>query len=82
MMKLFVGNISFETTEADLRSVFAPFGEISDVKVVTDRVTGRSRGFAFVEMAHSEEAAKAVTGLQGSQVAGRALTVNEAHPKR
>ena len=82
MMKLFVGNMAFETTEGDLRSMFSPFGEISDIKVVTDRETGRPRGFAFVEMTHSEEATKAITALQGTQLAGRALTVNEARPKQ
>ena len=81
-MKLFVGNISFETTETELRTMFEPFGAISDVKVVTDRETGRPRGFAFIEMSNSGEATKAITALQGTQMAGRALTVNEARPKR
>ena len=82
MTKVFVGNISFETTEGEIRTMFAPFGEISGVKVITDRDTGRPRGFAFVEMTQAGDAAKAITALAGTQMAGRAITVNEARPKR
>jgi RNA recognition motif-containing protein len=81
MKNLFVGNMSFSTTESDLRSLFEPFGEIARVSVVTDRDTGRARGFAFVEMNNDEEAAKAIAGLNGKEVDGRALNVNEARPK-
>ena len=81
MKNLFVGNMSFSTTEGDLRSIFEPFGEITRVNVVTDRDTGRARGFAFVEMTNDEEAAKAIAALNGKEVDGRALNVNEARPK-
>ena len=81
MKNLFVGNMSFSTTESDLRSIFEPFGEITRVNVVTDRDTGRARGFAFVEMTNNEEAAKAIAALNGKEVDGRALNVNEARPK-
>jgi RNA recognition motif-containing protein len=81
MKNLFVGNMSFQTTESELRSLFEPFGEISRVNVITDRDTGQARGFAFVEMAHDDEAAKAISSLNGKEVDGRALNVNEARPK-
>ena len=81
MKNVFVGNMSFEATEGGLRSLFEPFGEITRVQLITDRDTGRPRGFAFVEMANDEEAAKAITALNGTQMDGRALNVNEAKPK-
>jgi RNA recognition motif-containing protein len=81
MKNLFVGNMSFQTAEADLRALFAPFGEITRVHVAKDRETGRARGFGFVEMANDEEAAKAIAGLDGKEVGGRNLKVNEATPK-
>lgn len=81
MKKLYVGNMSFDTTETDLRSLFEPFGEISSVHIATDRATGRARGFAFVEMLDDESASKAMTALDGKVVGGRALKVNEARPK-
>jgi len=81
MKNVFVGNMSFESTEDGLRSIFEPFGELTRVNVVTDRDTGRARGFAFVEMANDEEAAKAIAALNGTQMDGRALNVNEARPK-
>lgn len=81
MKKLFVGNISFQMTEADLRALFEPFGEVSDVHVATDRATGRARGFAFVEMTEDEAAEKAMAALNGKDVGGRNLNVNEARPK-
>ena len=80
-MNLFVGNMSFATTESELRSAFAPFGEIKGIHIPTDRDTGRARGFAFVEMANDEEAAKAIAALNGKELAGRALKVNQARPK-
>lgn len=81
MKNVFVGNMSFQTTEDELRALFEPFGEITRIQVMTDRDTGRSRGFAFVEMANDEEAAKAIAALNGKEVGGRALNVNEARPK-
>lgn len=81
MKRLYVGNMSFETTENDLRELFEPFGEIGGIHIVTDRATGRARGFAFVEMPDDEAASKAIAALNGKTLAGRALTVNEARPK-
>lgn len=81
MKKLFVGNMNFQTTESDLRSLFEPFGNIGEIHIATDRDTGRSRGFAFVEMTEDEAAEKAIAALNGKDVNGRALNVNEARPK-
>jgi RNA recognition motif-containing protein len=81
MKKLFVGNIPHSTTEAELRTFFEPHGKVDQVSVVTDRDTGRSRGFAFVEMADSGEADKAIAALNGKELGGRALNINEARPK-
>ena len=81
MKNLFVGNMSFETTESDLRKLFEPYGEITRIHIVQDRETGQPRGFAFVEIADDAEAAKAITVLNGKEVAGRALKVNEATPR-
>jgi len=81
MKNLFVGNMSFHTTEDELRALFEPFGEITRIQLMTDRDTGRSRGFAFVEMTSDEDAAKAIAALNGKEVDGRALNVNEARPK-
>src|SRR5437868_9131213 len=81
MKNLFVGNMSFHTTESELTELFKPFGQVGRVNLVKDRETGRARGFAFVEMPNDEEAAKAIAGLDGKQVGGRNLKVNEARPK-
>ena len=81
MKNLFIGNMSFQTTEEELRSIFEPYGETTRIQLMTDRDTGRSRGFAFVELTNDEEAAKAITALNGKEVNGRALNVNEARPK-
>ncbi len=81
MKNLFVGNMNFQTTESDLRALFEPFGQITRVHIAMDRETGRARGFAFVEMANDEEAAKAIAALDGKEVGGRNLKVNEARPK-
>lgn len=81
MKNLFVGNMNFQTTEADLTALFQPFGQIGRVRIVTDRETGRARGFAFVEMANDAEAAKAIAALDGKELGGRNLKVNEARPK-
>ncbi len=80
-MKLYVGNLSFNTSEDQLRELFAPFGAVSSATLVTDRDTGRPRGFGFVEMNSDEEARAAITGLNGKNVDGRDLTVNEAKPR-
>jgi len=79
--KIFVGNFPFSFTEDQLRQLFAPFGTVDSASVVTDRDTGRSRGFGVVEMANDNEAAAAITALNGKDSDGRALTVNEARPK-
>jgi cold-inducible RNA-binding protein len=80
-MKLYVGNLSFNTSDPDLRDLFAQYGTVEDVHLVTDRGTGRSRGFAFVTMSSAAEGQAAITALEGKQVDGRNLTVNEARPK-
>jgi cold-inducible RNA-binding protein len=81
MKNLFVGNLSFQTTETELRELFESYGQISRIHIATDRDTGRSRGFAFVDMVNDEEAARAMTDLNGKEVGGRPLKVNEARPK-
>jgi RNA recognition motif-containing protein len=79
--KLFVGNLSFNTTENDLQEAFAPHGQVVEANLMMDRMTGRSRGFAFVTYATPEEAQKAIEAMHGAQLDGRALTVNVARPK-
>jgi RNA recognition motif-containing protein len=79
--KIFVGNFSFSTTEADLRQWFQSHGAVESATVVTDRDTGRSRGFGFVEMPNNSEAEAAIAALNGADAGGRPLTVNEARPK-
>jgi len=81
MKNLFVGNMTFQTTEGDLRALFEPFGAVTRVHIAKDRETGRARGFAFVEMANDEEAARAIAALDGKEVDGRNLKVNEARPR-
>ena len=81
MKNLFVGNLSFQTTEADLRGMFQPFGQLTRVHLATDRETGRARGFAFIEMPNDDEAKKAIAALDGKDVGGRVIKVNEARPK-
>jgi len=81
MKNLYVGNLPHSTTEAELRNAFEPHGAVEKVSLVTDRETGRSRGFAFVEMTDASAADKAIAALNGAQLGGRALTVNEAKPK-
>jgi RNA recognition motif-containing protein len=81
MKKLFVGNMDFHTTESELRALFEPFGNVGEVHIATDRETGRARGFAFVEMTDSDSAEKAIAAVNGKEVNGRALNVNEARPK-
>ena len=79
--KLFVGNLSFNTTENDLQDAFAAHGTVVEANLMTDRETGRPRGFAFITMSTAEEAQAAVTAMNGASLDGRALTVNEARPK-
>jgi RNA recognition motif-containing protein len=81
MKNLFVGNMSFQTTAADLRALFEPFGQLARVHVATDRETGKARGFGFVEMVNDADAAKAIVALDGKDLGGRNLKVNEARPK-
>ena len=79
--KMYVGNLSFQTNEGELEELFGQFGGVSSVKVITDRETGRSRGFAFVEMAGEDEALKAIEGLDGKEAFGRDLRVNIAQER-
>jgi cold-inducible RNA-binding protein len=79
-MKLYVGNLSFQTSDQDLNELFAQHGTVTDSKVMTDRDTGRSRGFGFVTMSSAEEGQRAIEALHGQSVEGRNLTVNEAKP--
>jgi len=81
LKNIFVGNLDFSTTEDDLRQLFATYGQVDRVSIMTDRDTGRSRGFGFVEMSSSEDGEKAIAALNGSQLGGRKLNVNEARPK-
>lgn len=80
-MKIYVGNLSYDATEQDLRQQFEAFGAVDTVSIITDRDTGRSKGFAFVEMAAKPEAEAAIQGLNGKQLKERTMTVNEARPK-
>ena len=81
MKNIFVGNLSFNTGEDELRQLFEGYGQVDRVSIMTDLDTGRSRGFGFVEMASNEDGEKAITALNGSQVGGRTINVNEARPK-
>ena len=81
MKNIFVGNLSFNTNEDELRQIFEGYGQVDRVSILTDRDTGRSRGFGFVEMASDEDGEKAITALNGSQFGGRTINVNEARPK-
>ena len=79
--KLYVGSLPYSTTEQELNDLFAPHGAVTSAKVITDRYTGQSRGFGFVEMGTDEEAQKAITALNGTPLGGRTLVVNEARPQ-
>jgi RNA recognition motif-containing protein len=81
MKNIFVGNLSFDATEDAVRSLFETYGTVEKVNIVTDRDTGRARGFGFVEMSVNAEADRAIDGLNGRQLDGRSLNVNEARPK-
>ena len=80
-MNIYVGNLSYGMSEDELRDAFGAFGEVSSVKILMDRETGRSRGFGFVEMPNQSEAEKAIAQLNGKDVGGRALRINEARPR-
>jgi RNA recognition motif-containing protein len=80
-VNIFVGNLAFSATEEDLRQLFESYGTVEKVQIITDRDTGRARGFGFVEMPDSRAAQAAIQGLQGKELAGRALNVNEAKPR-
>ena len=80
MTKLFVGNLNFRTTQEELTSLFSQYGSVESVSIITDRMTGQPRGFAFVEMTNRNEAEAAISALNGSDLQGRALNVNEARP--
>ena len=79
--KIYVGGLPYSTSESELNELFAPHGTVESVKVITDRFTGQSRGFGFVEMSTSDQANSAITALNGTQLDGRTLTVNEARPQ-
>jgi cold-inducible RNA-binding protein len=81
MTKLFVGNLSFRTTQEELHEAFAPYGTVESVSIINDRDTGQPRGFAFVEMANANEAEQAISALNGAELGGRAINVNEARPR-
>lgn len=80
-MNIYVSNLSFDVNENELNQLFATFGKVDSARVIADRDTGRSRGFGFVEMSNKAEADAAISGLNGKEIKGRALTVNEARPK-
>ena len=80
-MNIYIGNMSFDTTEAQLRQAFEAFGQVSTVSIVTDKYTGEPRGFAFVEMSGKSEAVAAISALNGQELNGRAINVNEAKPR-
>ena len=80
-MNIYVGNLSYEVNEEDVRQAFDPFGQISSVRIITDRDTGRSKGFGFVEMPNDAEAKSAISGLNGRELQGRSLKVNESRPR-
>ena len=81
MTNIFVGNLSFRATEEDIRNAFSTFGQVTSVNIVMDQDTGRSRGFAFVEMANAEEASEAIERLNDKEIVGRRVVVNEARPR-
>jgi RNA recognition motif-containing protein len=80
-VNIYVGNLSFNTTDDDLRQLFEPYGVVDQIRLITDQYTGRARGFGFVDMADSHAAQSAIQGLQGKSLGGRTLTVNEAKPR-
>jgi len=81
-MNVYVGNLSYDLSEEDLKTAFAEYGEVTSAKIVSDRYSGRSKGFGFIEMSSDDEAKAAIEGLSGKDFAGRAIVVNEARPRR
>lgn len=80
-MKIYVGNLSYEMTEEDLRGAFEAFGAVNEITIIMDRFSGRSKGFGFVEMPNQAEAEKAIADLNGKEIRGRSITVNQARPR-
>jgi RNA recognition motif-containing protein len=80
-MKIYVGNLAFETTASEINTLFSHHGEVHEVTLITDRETGRSRGFGFVEMRNEQAARAAISALEGTELGGRHITVNEARPR-
>lgn len=80
-MNIYIGNMSFDTTEEQLRQAFTAYGEVTTVNIITDRDSGKPKGFAFVEMSEKDEAIAAISGLNGQELNGRELNVNEAKPR-
>jgi len=80
-MNIYVGNLSFETGEEDLRKAFEGFGQVTSINIIKDRFSGESRGFGFVEMSNDDEAQAAMSGLNGTEIHGRSLNVNQARPR-
>jgi len=81
-MNVYVGNLSYDLSEEDLKTAFEEYGEVTSAKIISDRYSGRSKGFGFVEMTSDDEAKAAIEGLAGKELAGRAIVVNEARPRR
>ncbi|SVB84425.1 uncharacterized protein METZ01_LOCUS237279 [marine metagenome] len=81
-MNVYVGNLSYDLSEEDLKTAFEEYGEVTSAKIVSDRYSGRSKGFGFIEMSSDDEAKAAIEGLSGKELAGRAIVVNEARPRR
>ena len=81
-MNVYVGNLSYDLSEEDLKTAFEEYGEVTSAKIVSDRYSGRSKGFGFIEMTSDDEAKAAIEGLTGKELAGRAIVVNEARPRR
>ena len=80
-MNIYVGNLLFDVTEDELKELFAPFGQVTEVRLIMDKFSGKSKGFGFIEMPSKEEAEKAINGLNGKDMKGRPMTINEAKPK-
>ena len=81
-MNVYVGNLSYDLSEEDLKSAFEVYGEVTSAKIISDRYSGRSKGFGFIEMTSDEEGKAAIEGLTGKELGGRAIVVNEARPRR
>ena len=81
-MNVYVGNLSYDLSEEDLKTAFGEYGEVTSAKIISDRYSGRSKGFGFIEMSSDDEAKAAIEGLTGKELAGRAIVVNEARPRK